>query len=92
MKASEFRAIAKAMREFGLSHVKLGDVELTMFHVEHKGSPEKDAPRVPVNAPNEASNPIEHKVEAMASLLKLSDSELVDELFPDHTQDTDEAA
>lgn len=84
MTPGEFREIVKTMKDFGVSHVKMGDLELTME--ASRAEPAKASISVPVEAPAESSDPIKHKVEQMTSLLKLSDQELVDTLFPDHTQ------
>lgn len=96
MKASEFKQIAKTMRQYGITRVRMGDAEIEMGGQIGNGHADA-APRAPVavNAPTPQSNPIEHKVEQMASLMRLSDVELVDELFPDQTDpgsDDDEDA
>ena len=41
---------------------------------------------LPEGVPLEPSEPIKHKVEALTSLLKLSDTDLVDQLFPETQQ------
>lgn len=94
MKPKEFKAIAKAMRECGVSHFKCGDTEIQMAQelpVERKNKRIKQSAPISPTTPPEHSDPIEHKVEALASLMKLSDSDLVDELFPDHTADQESA-
>lgn len=85
MTPEELRLVAQTMREYGLTHVKTAAYELTMPVQELMKA--KECPDlVPVDAPVAESNPIEHKVEALTSLLKLSDINLVDQLFPDTTE------
>ena len=92
------REIAQAMQEFGLLRVKMGDVEIesggsignAKFHVEQSAPKLSSHPTIP-NLPTD-SNPIEHKVEQLASLMKLGDVALVDALFPDHTEQSEESA
>ncbi len=102
MTPGEFREFARAMREFGLSHVKMGDVEISMgsdavtsisnslpngdtLSIKN-GSPAYSSSTIPMQP-----DPVEHKVEQLQSLLKLNDTDLVDQLFPDHTQDEESA-
>lgn len=84
----QLREILKAMKEFGVSHLKMGDdVELTL--VEMSGEPAKLPDGEPGEISGQPSGPIEHKVEQLTSLLKLNDTELVDQLFPDRTQEAE---
>jgi len=86
MTPGEFREFAKAMQEFGLSRVKIGDVVMVMAPFKPASAPvQTEIPRG-TSAETSASDPIKHKVEQLASLMKLSDFELVDQLFPEPTE------
>ena len=81
------------MQKFGLSHVKWGDIEIHGI----VASQEPKRKRIKTNGVakpqdlEEEPEPIKHKIEHLTSLMKLSDVELVDELFPDKT-DMEETA
>lgn len=89
MKSTELRAIAKVMDECGIVFLKTSDIELhrdplhkrieepKAFHVEQI--------KIPVDAPTPAEDKIEHKTVELTSVMKLSDTDLVDKLFPDYT-------
>lgn len=83
MTPGEFREFARTMQEFGISQMKMGDVEIMLGQ-----APQAQAAPVslPLDAPQGQEDPIKHKVEQLSSLLKLDDHQLVDQLFPDHTQ------
>lgn len=89
MTPRKFKEIAIAMNEFGLSHVKMGDVELWRDSLAAKVLvPEAKDAISDGSIPSLATDdPIKHKVEQLTSLLKLGDTELVDQLFPDHTEE-----
>lgn len=94
MTPGEFREIAKAMQEFGLSRVKMGDVEIECggsIGNAVSGNREEKSTLAPLTSLKSPEDPIEHKIDQLASLMKLGDAELVDELFPDHT-DQEESA
>ncbi len=79
MTVDEIKALVETLRSCGITHYKAGDIELDLG----------PAPIIEVAKPiipDEASNEIIHKVVEMTSLLKLDDRDLVDRLFPDHTQ------
>lgn len=100
MTPGEFREIVMTMKEFGVSYVKMGKLELTMG----PGSLGAQAPTSsshspghggstppPVVFPLETANlpdPIKHKVEEVTSLLKLGDIDLVNRLFPEPTEES----
>lgn len=79
MTPKEIKSLIKALRDAGVTYYKTADIELNLAPVP------KEEPRAitPVDAPSAAEDPIKHKVEEMVSLLKLSDTELVDQLFPE---------
>lgn len=82
MTPGEFKKIAQTMKLFGITRFRMGDVEIDL------GSSQAVVPHRTVEAPMEtqepSSDPIKHRVEQVGSLLKLSDHELVDQLFPEH--------
>lgn len=89
MNAKEFRLIAKAMKEFGVTQFKCKDFEIAL------GGELKPAPihrkrlkklKVDKDALEEGA-PIPHVVTELSSLMKMGDEELANRLFPDHTQD-----
>lgn len=93
MTPGEFREIVKIAREFGLSRVKIGDVEIECGGAIGNAASESETLKTSAMFPVEQStNPIEHKVEQLASLMKLGDVALIDALFPDHTEQDDEAS
>lgn len=85
MDSAAIRSIAKTMKDFGIGHLKCGDLELTLQ--DAKVTQTRSAPSVPSIVAEEDADPIKHKTEALESLMKLSDTDLVDKLFPDHTQE-----
>jgi hypothetical protein len=91
MTPGEFRDIAKSMKEFGISYVKMGDVTVQITSGMEQFAPGNDPHLKPEKnadlAVSEASDPIKHRVDQMASLMKLSDNELVDQLWPDKTDE-----
>jgi hypothetical protein len=74
MTVEETKALIKTLRECGVTRYKTPEIELDL-------GPEP----IKLDAPSPAPVEIVHKVEERTSLLKLSDSDLVDRLFPDHT-------
>lgn len=75
MTPAEIKDLVQTLRDCGVTHYKSGDIELDLG----------PAP-LPLEAPTIATAEIINKVEEMTSLLKLGDKDLVDRLFPDHTQ------
>jgi hypothetical protein len=85
MDTKELIELITALKASGVSSYKdeFGR-EFTFFQQEiHK-------PTVPMDAPVELPAEIEHKVEELTSLLKLSDADLVDRLFPDAQQEDED--
>lgn len=87
----DLRLIAKLMREFGLSKVKMGDIELELTPESPPQLLSSPAQAVPLDAPIEESDPIANKVEQLTSLMKLDDHDLANMLFPENTE-TEESA
>lgn len=97
MKAKDLRACAKIMQEFGLSHLKMEGVELTRSVPTVSAELQKQlraqvGHNTPLDDLSKDEDPIAHKVEQLTSLMKLSDVELVDQLFPDHIEHEEESA
>lgn len=96
MNAKELKAIAFTMRSFGVTHLKTNEYELTVSleQLDHKASKRQyNRKPVPVDAPApEDDDIIQHKIEQLTSVMKLNDNDLVDALFPDHTQQDEESA
>jgi len=94
MNSKDIKALAKVMQDYGITSLKIGDLELSRPLGEFVSVPVKEPKHfVPVDAPvTEDENPIEHKVEQLKSLMKLNDVELVDQLFPDHSEQNEESA
>lgn len=93
MTPKQIREIAEAMRDCGIDHLKMEGFEMTCrravqaFHAPERESPHTTPAPVASHAHQEPETEekeiIEHKVEQLASLMKLSDLELVDQLFPE---------
>jgi len=91
MTPGEFREFVKTMADFGVSKLKMNGVE-----IEFSTQPIKESSLNSHFAPSQepkSKDPdvIKHKTEELASLLKLSDHELVDQLFPDETKEEESA-
>jgi hypothetical protein len=86
MKIKELRAIAKVMEECGIVFLKTSDIELhRKFHVERVAEVGEKTIATPIPISVAQSSEIKHTEELLTSVMKLSDTELVDKLFPDHT-------
>lgn len=84
MTPAEIKDLVQTLRDCGVIHYKSGDVELELGPVP--------VVMAPVSQPKpQESNEIIHKVVEMTSLLKLDDKDLVDRLFPDHTEEYGDA-
>lgn len=95
MTPGEIKSIARTMREFGIHRIKADGFEMELGLVPAGNNKAEFFPEnrtTPVDAPTEASDPIKHKVEEMISVMKLSDTELVDRLFPEHSEQDEESA
>lgn len=85
MTVDETRALIEMLRSQGITHYKTGEIELAL-------TPLPEAPKAsPVESPAmpgvDSQDKIPHVVQELTSLLKLSDADLVDRMFPDHTVD-----
>jgi hypothetical protein len=82
MNAIEIKELIKTLRECGVTHYKTAEIELDLG----------PAP-IAIDAPAPAPSPeILHKVEELTSLLKLSDVDLVDRMFPDTQKEAEDTA
>lgn len=78
MDLKEVQDLIKALRECGVTQYKTPELSLELGPL-------------PVVAPvPEITAEIKHKVEEMKSLMKLSDAELVDSLFPEPREESAE--
>lgn len=87
MTPKETKALIKALKDAGVIHFKSGDFEVTLAANLEQKIVAEPALITPIDAPVAEDDPIKHKVEEMVSLLKLSDHDLVDRLFPDTQQE-----
>ncbi len=87
MTPKEIKSLIKTLRAAGVRHYKTPELELNLEPFPEKVSREttKAISKVALDAPYEPDKTPEHKVEELTSLLKLSDTDLVDRLFPDFT-------
>lgn len=87
MTPKEIKTLIKTLRESGVTHYKSKDLELNLTPILEVVPRETIKPKAKVSVENgeDESKEIIHKVEELTSLLKLSDKDLVDRLFPDHT-------
>jgi hypothetical protein len=80
MTLAEHKELIQFLREQGTSHYKSGD-----FEVSFRETP----PAASLRAEADKLGNIPHHITEMASLLKLSDKELVDQLFPEPKNEDD---
>jgi len=87
MTPGEFREYARTMCEFGIVRLKMKDVHIIIKEIPLlQSSPLTSGPATfPPASGMGDPDPIQHNIEQVASLLKLSDTELVDRMFPDRT-------
>lgn len=98
----ETERLIKLLKANGISHFKSLEVEIDFGSVSgsvvdsvdhspnHARSRQLDKKVVPPQAAPPVEQHIPHHVNEVQQLLKLSDEDLVDRLFPDHTQSKDE--
>jgi hypothetical protein len=87
MNPTEIKSIAETMRECGITHLKMHDLEMTCqppTPTAHS-APEAGVQSTPVPPQSETKDEdiVSHKIEQLTSLMKVGDEELVDILFPD---------
>jgi hypothetical protein len=97
MDSKELKKIAKTMKALGITHLKTAEFELTMAADTNVPAPKVETKPIPVVPLEKSLSPEEeakivHKVEELKSIMQLGDMELLDRMFPDHTQypDSDE--
>lgn len=97
MTPTEIISILQACQASGVSSIKLEGLEVQFGSaIPQMGSSS------PVHTPDEVSIPVEisaeeeaeikHKVEELTSVMKLSDEELIDRLFPEPRDETEGVA
>lgn len=89
----EIKALVKTLRAAGVLQFKTPDIELSLAPIIVPELVKEPVARpIPLDTSAEEEKPIEHKVVELTSLLKLSDKDLVDRLFPDYTDYGDDEA
>ncbi len=92
MSFEEIVKLIEVMHKFRVGSFRLDGLDIVMW--EDKDSPvmeEMEVAQVDIDAPIAVDDdPIKHKIEQAASLMKLNDRELVDVLFPDENPDGEE--
>lgn len=88
MTPGEFKEYAKTMCEFGISSLTMKDEAIIRGEIPLT-APSRLVPISESQSSNEQEDPIQHKTEQLTSLLKLNDTDLVDQLFPDHRTNTE---
>lgn len=93
MNANDIRHIAESMRTWGITHLKTNEIEMSCPALTPAPSApemvEKVQPLSPESPLSEGQpvsrdeDVIKHRIEAMTSLMKLDDAQLVDALFPE---------
>lgn len=91
MTAKETIKLLKALKESGVTSFKSGDIEISFGFPSNAHEKPVAAP-VSFDASAQAPEEIKHKVEEFTSLMKLSDTELLDRLFPDTAPESPEEA
>lgn len=88
--AKNLREVVQVLKEFGVSYFKNSEIELkldisTSTHQSQKASviTPAEAAHVPVEITEQEKEEIKHKLEEMTSVLNMSDTDLLDRLFPD---------
>lgn len=99
MKIEKIEQMFALMKQYGVAHFKEDGVEIKFSDavapaptVETQKAPaavttpKKPTIKVPLQAVPPVESQVPHHINEVANLLKLSDEELVDKLFPDYTQ------
>jgi hypothetical protein len=71
--------LLELLQRHGVQQIKMDGLELSFVNAN---PPMSIAPQVPIDAPAPTSEPIKHTSEEMTNVMKLSDHEMVDMLFP----------
>jgi len=91
MSPKELKALIKTLRAAGVTHYKTAELEINLAIGSELEKVSKQAKGLPLDAPVEPPKEILHKVEELTSLLKCSDKDLVDRLFPDTFTEAEDA-
>jgi hypothetical protein len=71
MDRAELASLLKVLTENGVTHYKTADLEMVLAPIERM-----------VQAPREVEDKIKTKIEEVSSILSMSDTQLVDRMFP----------
>jgi hypothetical protein len=86
MQIKDIKEVMQLMRDFSVSHLKTGEIELSIAETKAVEKPltnvlQEKIP-APIVVPEVTMDAVPHKVAETLSVLKLSDEDLVDKLFP----------
>lgn len=87
MHPKEIKALIKLLRAQGVTHYKSAEIELDLGPIV----PRETAVKAMSVKPSE-STPIPHKDLNPLELIKLSDVELLNKIYPDYTEDAEDTA
>lgn len=98
MKPKEIKALVKILKSSGVTHFKTAELELTFVKhetivtapvevspVNTKRVVKRRAKAIKVTKAIKDESETPHELVELSSLLKLSDTELLDQMFPDYT-------
>ena len=88
MNLSDLLAIMDKAFQLGVSEMTIEGNNTFVFRSDHEVIP---SPKSEIPASGLVSDPIQHKTEQLQSLLKLDDKDLLDQLYPDHTDQSESA-
>jgi len=97
MKITDIEKLFKMMKSFGVEHFKSEELEIKMGNVgpaqkpievpkESKPKPERKGKIPPQQAIPIVDLDIPHRLSEVTNMLKMSDSDLAETLFPDYSQ------
>jgi hypothetical protein len=92
MTPKDIKKLIKMLRDSGVTHYKTAELELNLAPLPTKEPKTPLVKAIPLETATEEDKPIEHTEMQLTSLLKLSDVDLLDRLFPDHTKEAEESA
>lgn len=82
---AELAQVLELLQRYGISQIKMDGLELSFAELARAPAPAVAQP-IAVDAPLPEPEKIEHKTEELTNVMKLSDMELLDRLFPDTTE------
>ena len=87
MNPGEIRLIAEAMRDCGITHIKMHDLEMTCGSIppspqlQAEATPHVVSPPMPL--PASQNDPTAERMANLAKILNLSDMQLAEQMFPE---------